>query len=483
MSVSDLELLPLVEWELKRRHKRDTPIGLAVAHSKGKFQTPPHIILLNKTLLDVANGKIKRLIISMPPRHGKSETASAYFPAWYLGNNPDKKIILSSYEAGFASTWGARARDILTDSQDIFASVPINGYNAAASSWDLKEGGGMVTAGVGGPITGRGADIAIIDDPVKNAEEALSSVYREKAKQWYRSTLYTRLEPNAAIILIQTRWHEDDLAGFVQKEFPHDGWQVLTIPAIAEAQDILGRKEGEALWPERYPIGELEKIQTTLGSFWWASMYQQRPSPEGGGIIKREWFKYYDELPTTNQGRFWSWDCAVKKGEQNDYTAGSLVNIQPNGFFVERVIRGRWEYPEVKKIIQEQGQQPNITGILIEDKSSGQQLIQDLKKNTRLSILAFESDKDKIMRARLASPLFEAGKVLFPRQAQWLSDFEDEIIAFPNAAHDDQVDSITQILIHLSNYNKPVLIYAGGKNNSIIQGKDSKQWNQKQDWM
>jgi predicted phage terminase large subunit-like protein len=331
----------------------------------------------------------------------------------------------------------------------IFKAVPRDGYNASASQWETREGGGMATAGMGGPLTGKGFKVGIIDDPLKNNEEAMSAVIRQKHKDWYLSTFLTRAEPDAAIVIIMTRWHDDDLAGWLLKEQPGQ-WEVINFPAIAEGEDILGRKEGEALWPERYPLPVLQGLKANLGSYWWSAMYQQRPEPEGGGIIKRAWWQYYKVAPPKIFQFFWSWDTASKTGEENDWSVGQLWGIKDNAYYLLKQVRARLEYPDLKRTIIQQFNAHPANGILIEDKSSGQSVIQDLRRDTRLPIIAVEPIKDKVTRAHIASPTIEAGKCFLPEDAPWIADFIDEVAHFPKAAHDDQVDCTTQFINYVT---------------------------------
>jgi hypothetical protein len=226
--------------------------------------------------------------------------ASQYFPAWFLGRYPDKRVILASYEADFAASWGRKVRDVLEGKGGELFGVGVSRGSSAANRWDIAGHlGGMVTAGVGGPITGRGADLLVIDDPVKNAEEAASEVYRNKAWDWYTSTAYTRLEPSAGVVLIQTRWHGDDLAGRVLEHAKDTGesWEVVRFPAFAEDGDPLGRAPDEPLWPGRFDHSALEQIRQTLGSYYFAALYQQRPAPSVGAMFKREWFQIVSAAP------------------------------------------------------------------------------------------------------------------------------------------------------------------------------------------
>jgi len=421
-----------------------SPAGLAYIHSKGLWKCADHLGIINQKLLDVASGRCKRLMISLPPRHGKSELVSKYFPAWLIGTFPKSRVILASYESSFAASWGAKVRDVLTEAQSHFHIWPSGGHNASAQHWTTKHGGEMMTAGAGGPLTGKGFSVGIIDDLIKNNEEAMSATIRQKHWDWYLSTFLTRAEPDAAIIIIMTRWHSDDLIGRLLKEQP-DQWENIVFPSIAEGADILGRKEGDPLWPSRYPKSVLEGIKVDLGSYWWASMYQQRPAPIGGGILKREWWKYYRELPHFTQS-FWSWDTANKTGEENDYSVGQYWGVYRNGYYLVKQIRERMEYPELKRAILQNFTAHPSNAVLIEDKSSGQSVIQDLKRDTRLPILIIEPVKDKVTRAHLASPTVEAGRCYLPEKEKWVADFVDEMTHFPKATHDDQVDATTQFL-------------------------------------
>jgi hypothetical protein len=287
---------------------RISPADFAEVTSWGRWNPSPHLSLVNESLMRIISGEISRLMVFLPPRHGKSELISKYLPAWYLGTFPDRRVILTSYEADFAAQWGRRTRDLLEEHGNIFplkiqvregssdlaeyTGLQIRSDSSAAYRWDVANyTGGMTTAGVRGPITGKGAHLIIIDDPVKNAEEAMSVTIQERTWEWFKSTLYTRLEPGGAIILIMTRWVNRDLSGRLIQEMEDgdgDRWTVISLPALAEKGDPLGRKEGEALWPERYPADQLQRIRGAVGSHWWAALYQQRPVPREGGLFHYE---------------------------------------------------------------------------------------------------------------------------------------------------------------------------------------------------
>jgi hypothetical protein len=287
--------------QLRRALARSSPAGLAAVAGRGTWSLTPHLKLLNNHLLDfttaVEAGQSPRLRIAMPPRHGKSKITSETYPAWVSGRHPDWRCILTSYEADFAATWGRKARDLVEQYGDRYFGIHVRSDSKAADRWDLEgHDGGMSTAGVNGPITGKGAHVLIIDDPVKDAKDANSETFRRRSQDWYRSTAYTRLEPGGGVILIQTRWHEEDLSGYVAKLADETGerWTTLCLPALAEEGDPLGRRPGDPLWPDRYGLDDLLRIRKTLGSYWWSALYQQRPQPAEGGTFKRSWLKTFE---------------------------------------------------------------------------------------------------------------------------------------------------------------------------------------------
>ena len=263
----------------------------------------------------------------MPPRHGKSMLTSQYFPAWYIGTYPDRRVIFTSYEADFAMSWGRKARDVIERQGQAFG-IKVRGDSSAAIRWDVDgHTGGMVTAGVGGPITGKGADLLIIDDPVKNDEEARSPRQREKIFEWFRSTAYTRLEPNGAIVLIMTRWHQEDLAGRLleQKE---EQWDLLNLSALAHENDPLGRKPGEALWPARFSVEKLQAIRKTIGPYWWSCLYDQKPGREGRTEWPDEYFTpdiWFDDWPRTDIKVLALDPSKGKDSKHGDYSALVLL--------------------------------------------------------------------------------------------------------------------------------------------------------------
>ena len=432
-----------------------TPAHLAWTVSEGRWFPYEHLLFLNRKLVDVAAGRIKRLIVSMPPRHGKSELVSRYFPAWYLGSFPNKRIILASYEADFAASWGRKARDLLEEHGPFLFGVTVSKASSAASRWDIEgREGGMATAGVRGPITGKGANIAIIDDPVKNDQEALSQTYRDATWDWYRATFSTRIQEDGAIILVMTRWHEDDLAGRLLKaqEEGGDKWEVVNLPALAEDDDMLGRQPGEPLCPQLFTKETLEKTKVRLGSFWWNALYQQRPSPAEGGIFKRNWWQYYRRVPDRFDEIIQSWDMTFKDTKTADFVVGQVWGRKGANKYLLDQVRDRMDFPATIQAVRTlSAKWPLARAKLVEDKANGPAVIATLKREIS-GLIPVEPQGSKESRAWAVSPEVESGNVYLPDPsiAPWVHDFVEECAAFPNGANDDQVDAMTQALMRLS---------------------------------
>jgi predicted phage terminase large subunit-like protein len=438
-----------------------SPATFAVKVSHGKWKCAKHLELLNERLLDIASGKIKRLMVLMPPRNGKSELVSKYFPAWYLGLFPDNRIILTSYEADFAAQWGRRARELIEEHGKLqfIEQIEVSGESSAAARWDIvenvdgkavKRDGGMITAGANGPITGKGAHVAIIDDPIKNREQADSVTYRERNKEWYRSTLYTRLEPDGAIILVMTRWHEDDLAGWLLEEAKNgtgDQWTVLRFPAIAEEEDELGRMPGDPLWPERFPLEVLEKIQAVVGPYDWAALYQARPAPAEGGLFKKEWFEIVDAWPINVAIKVREWDLAGSRKKKADWTSGLLAGLHDGILYVVHLNRIKADPAGVDNEIALQAeldghdipirmeQEPGSAGIHVCDNFARHILL-------GYDFMGIPSTGSKIERARGVRSMAAMGNVKLLR-GPWNQVFLDEVALFPNGRNDDIVDTLS----------------------------------------
>jgi predicted phage terminase large subunit-like protein len=430
-----------------------TPALFAQYCSRFKWFAYEYLLQLSDALIKVSNGEITHLMIAMPPRHGKSELTSKHFPAWFIGHNPDKRVILASYEADFAASWGYKARNLLIEYGHLF-NVKVSAASSARNHWDIDgHSGGMDTAGIGGPITGKGCQLLIIDDPVKNAEEANSKTYRDKAAEWYKSTAYTRLEPGGAVVLIMTRWHEDDLAGRLLGEEP-EKWTVINFPAIAEEGDPLGRQAGEPLSPHRYDIEALEGIKSTLGPYLFNALYQQHPQPLEGAIFKQVYFKYWKPISsgydlghkriTASTCRiFQTCDPAASTKTTADYfVLGTWAQTKDNDLILLDLLRTRLEGPDQVNLFKSQYHKWNPAFQGVEIAGLGQMLYQMLVREG-LPVKELKPDKDKVTRALPAAARMEAGTIYFPAGAQWLGEFESELLSFPTGAHDDQVDVLS----------------------------------------
>lgn len=449
------------------------PAHFAAYASRGEwvFHDAPHLGLISNALQDIALRRKDRLLIQAPPRHGKTELVSRYFPAWFMGAAKRERIILTSYEAEFAATHGQKARDILEEYGDPIFGVSVSQKSKARHHWALAGfPGEMVTAGVGGPLTGKGADILIIDDPVKNAEEALSKTYRDKAWDWYLSTAKTRLQPQGGIILIQTRWHEDDLAGRIlaAEGDVRDGgrWHVLSFPALCEdpGEDLLGREEGEALWPAMWPASYIEEIRDEGDEYWFAAMYQQRPRVREGAFFKEEWFKYFyrsfegndndifylddPEIPQrvklSECRTFFTMDLAASRSQRADYTVIAVWRATPAGdLILDGIHRGRWTGPEQLEKAKRLTFRYQPTAIYVEKRAYQLTYVQHARA-AGLPIIDIDPKGDKQAKAIPAAERMRAGKIYIPAgDEQWVSEFKEELLGFPTARHDDQVDVLS----------------------------------------
>ena len=423
----------------------------AIGQWAGYTPSAHHLALIQR-LEDVASGKCKRLMVFMPPRHGKSMLASEYFPAWYLGMHPDHQVIAATYSQGLADDFGRKVRNLVTSEAHrwVFHDFLMSDDSQAANRFHTSTNGAYFAVGAGGPITGRGAHLLLIDDPIKGREDAESETMRQRLKDWYTSVARTRLMPGGAIVVIQTRWHSDDLSGWLLRKHQHEGWEVLNLPAIAEPNDQIGRAEGDPLWPTAYSLGELSQIKQSIGSRDWAALYQQRPSAAEGSIFKREHWQYFTPTETNPKALVASikairliqaWDTAFKTHETNDYSVGVTIGVTQSRYYILDVWRERCEFPDLKRALVAQAAKWGPHMVVVEDTAAGQSLIQELRRDTRLPLVAVKADRDKVSRANAITAIHEAGLVYLPEGEHWLSDFVDELAGFPTAPHDDQVDA------------------------------------------
>ena len=401
----------------------------------------------------VARGEIKRLIINMPPRHTKSEFASYLLPAWFLGKFPHKKVIQTSHTAELAVGFGRKVRNLVDQEvyEDIFPGVGLQSDSKAAGRWDTNKGGNYFAIGVGGAVTGKGADLLIIDDPHSKQEAALAEVNPEiydKTYEWYTSGPRQRLQPGGAIVIVMTRWSLKDLTGRVLKSSAQRGgdeWEVIEFPAILPSD--------KPLWPEFWSMDELAALREELPNGKWMAQYQQQPTSETSAIIKRDWWREWEQdRPPFCEYTLMAWDTAFEKSQRADYSAlttwGVFYHPDESGIDQANIIllnayRERMEFPRLKQIAIEQYQDWQPDGIIIEKKASGAPLIYEMRA-MGIPVQEFTPTKgnDKISRLNAVADIFASGRVWAPA-TRWAEEVIDEVAAFPSGEHDDYVDSVS----------------------------------------
>jgi len=417
-----------------------------------------HLEVIAAKLTAVREGKIRRLIICLPPRHLKSLMASIAFPAWLLGHNPSAQILCVSYAQDLADKLARDCRGIMIVPwyQRIFPTR-LSAHRQAVQEFITTRQGYRLATSTGGVLTGRGADFILIDDPLK-PEDALSKALRQACNEWFVHTLYSRLNDkrSGAIVIIMQRLHEDDLVGHVLGQ---EAWEVVSFPAIAEVDEVhaietiwepccFSRRPGDALHPAREPLAVLQNIRRTIGEYNFAGQYQQSPAPLGGGLVKAGWFKRYDEKqqPERFDRIVQSWDTANKATELSDFSVCTTWGVKGKTVYLVGRLRQRLEYPALKRAVREQQNLYGATTVLIEDKASGTQLIQELIADGCHGVTRYQPDCDKIMRMHAQTAMIENGFVHIPESAPWLAEYLHEMTVFPNGKHDDQVDSTAQFL-------------------------------------
>jgi predicted phage terminase large subunit-like protein len=441
--------------------ERDLPLvspgTFAQLTSQGKWQPARHLVYLDRAILDAidqaAAGQLDGLVVSMPPQHGKSELCSKYLPAWYLGIYPDRRVILTSYEADFASTWGRKARDVLERHGGIFG-VRVSKRSGAVHRWDLDgHDGGMTTAGVGGPITGRGAHLLIIDDPIKNDEEARSATCRQKQWDWWQSVASTRLRPGGLVVVIQTRWHRDDLTGRILLHAIENGqrWRQIKFPAIAEDKDELGRQPGEALWPEMYPAEKLEMVKASRTNYYWAAMYQQNPQAEASAEWPDSFFGpsiWFTEWPHGPACKAVALDPSKGKDAKfGDYSAFVLVAVDQAGtMYVDADLDIRDTSIIVDTALEIQGRfRPDWFGL---ETNQFQELLATIilteckNRQVMIPIYTMENTVKKEVRIRRLTPYLARGNIRFKGGSKGARLLVEQLRDFPNGDHDDGPDAL-----------------------------------------
>lgn len=464
-----------LEHELQRRqarvHLADFVLYTYPSYQMGWFHKEV-CEALDQFLADIKDKKSPRLILTAPPRHGKSELVSRRFPAFAFGQCPDLQIIATSYAADLSQRFNRDVQRIIDDDvyRQVFPDTTLYGKNIRTTSRsayirtsDLFEivnhKGVYRSCGVGGGITGTGADCLIIDDPIKDRACANSPTIRSGIYDWFTSTAYTRLSPGGGVIVMATRWHYDDLTGrLIDKMTTEDGekWQVINYPAIAEEEEQF-RHIGEALHPERYSLKDLARIRESVGERDWAALYQQHPVPDGGGLFKEEWIHYYRkaDLPSRFDKIVASWDMTFKDGLNSDYVVGQIWGRAGARFYLLDQVRGQMDFVKTKAaFIDLANLWPRATRKLVEDKANGPAIISELKDKVA-GVIPVTPKESKEARAYAVSTLWEAGNVYIPdhSEAPWVRrDFEPELLSFPAGKHDDQVDAMTQALSDLKSH-------------------------------
>ncbi|HYF46424.1 MAG TPA: phage terminase large subunit [Acidimicrobiales bacterium] len=474
--------LRLIEQALQAEVALSSPAEYA-SYCDPTFLRPEHVELISDTVVRLVEGRLmkqdgtpyRKLMVAMPPRHGKSEMISKFTPAWFVTRYPELRCIVASYEGEFAASWGRKARELVEAHPEL--GITVSQSSRAAAQWDVSgRKGGMSTAGAGGPVTGKGGSLLIVDDPVKNAEEAQSPTMRERTWDWYRSTFLSRGQPglpvsqSGAVILLQTRWHEDDLAGRLLKE-EGDEWFLLSLPALAGTNDPLGRRPGEALWPERYDVSALAALRDSMGPYWWAALYQQTPQIEGGGLFRIDALRYHTYnrtdrgayvrllvpdappkvVPEAKLARFMVVDLAASLKTTADYSVYAHFGVTPDKDLVLLdAFRARIEGAEHMAHLERLYNAWKPRFCAIERATYGLSLIQTAARTGRIPIREVKPDFDKVSRAYAAGALAEAGRLYLPKDAPWLAEWVAELVGFPNATHDDCVD-VTAYAAHLLN--------------------------------
>lgn len=443
-----------------------TPGDMARDLDPRTVQTPA-LDLIDRALVDLLDTPDGRLIISMPPQEGKSQRTSRRFPLWALTQNPDLRIAVASYAHDVARRWGRVIRDDITQHQHDL-SLAIRADLAAQHEWQLAgHEGGVFAVGIGGGLTGRPVDLAIIDDPIKDREQADSPTYRDRVWDWWTDVMATRLAPGAPCVLILTRWHHDDLAGRLLAAEDGHRWQVVNIPAQAETDtDPLGRAPGEYMLSARGTTTEQwEAKRVQAGSRTWSSLFQGHPTPDEGGIFTRDLWREYDMPLWVTQGGTHlipnvdldtelvaSWDLAFKSTASSDFVVGQVWLRRGANLYLLDQTRGRYSFTEtVAEVRRLSSKWPQAVAKLVEDKANGPAVMDALSRTVH-GLIPVNPEGGKIARAQAVSPLIEAGNVHLPSPelAPWVGDLIEEAGQFPNGAHDDQVDALTQAITRLS---------------------------------
>ena len=442
----DLKALAEAALHLRNRRIRGS---LADWCRHAGFEPAKHHLLLLKKLEQVVRGDLDRLAIFMPPGAAKSTYASILFVCWYFAQFPGHCLIAASHTQELAEKWGRRVRNLIGEYSNVLGyALALD--NQAAGRWETAAGGEYFAAGVGGAIAGRRADLVVIDDPVRSREDADSEVVRDKVWDWYKSDLYTRLKPGGKIILIQTRWHEDDLAGRILEEHNKGGdqWEIVNLPALAEGNDPLGRKEGEPLWPEWESLDELSRKRRAVGPRDWSALYQQRPAPEEGDYFKAEWLKPYTKAPPLETLAVYGGSDYAVTSDGGDYTVHAVVGVDPEkrmyllDLWRKQAASDVWieafcnliKQWKPREWAEEHGQIKSGVGPFIDRMQR--------ERNAYVYRRVFPTRGDKAVRAQSIRGRMALDGLYVPENAPWLSDLRGELLSFPAGKHDDIVDAL-----------------------------------------
>ena len=454
LDANQLKAMVLLRRKVEQENARANFMGF-VKSMWPEFVEGPHHVKIAEKFQKFLTGKNQRLIVNMPPRHTKSEFASFLFPAWMIGQNPRLKIIQATHTGELAIRFGRKVRNLMNTKEykGVFPDVTLRTDNQAAGRWETNLGGEYFAAGVGGAITGRGADLLIIDDP-HSEQDALSDTAMDNAYEWYTSGPRQRMQPGGSIVIVMTRWSDKDLTGNLVKkmgDIKADKWDIIEFPAILEDDDEEKRKP---IWPQYWKLNELDKVKASLVPTKWSAQWQQNPTYDGTSIIKREWWNIWDkEDPPECAFKIQSYDTAFSKKESADYSAITTWGVfyPDEGTETHLILlnarKGRWDFPELKQVAKEELTLYNPEAVMIEAKASGTPLIQELRR-FGVYATAFSPNRgmDKHVRLNSVAPIFEAGHVWRPNM-DWAEEVQEECASFPYGEHDDLVDATTLALL------------------------------------
>ena len=460
--------MSLIDQESVLNFMREDLRGFSAAMFP-EYRPSQHHKLLADRLQSVESGRTKRLVVLMPPRHGKSKTASELFPAWFLGRDPKRRIMALSYGQELSDTFGRSVRNYLKTPtfQALFPKCQLSSDSNSVRRFSTTTGGSYTGVGLGGPVTGKGADLILLDDVIKNREEADSQTYRESLINFYKSVARTRLQPGGAIVLVQTRWGTTDFITWLLSETSHEGWEVISLPAIALKNDPLSRLPGEPLWPESYPLEALEQLRETLGSRDWSSLYQQCPLADSDVIFQQKWLQFYDQAPDI--GNFidrnyhrhtnnpiepanyivHSWDLSFGgTSAGSSWVCGQAWGIKGKHKYLLHMYREQAGFSESLEAIRAMDAQFPASHILVEAAANGRAVLDVMRIEFGDRLIGIKVTDSKQSRAFATVPMLERSEVSLPspKLFQWVKPLLVEMQSFPQSATDDAIDSMTQCL-------------------------------------